>query len=346
MSDRFQILSAGDDFRIAFFDRGSSRVVVSFNHIGVGLNDRGFGFEFLEKSNISHVSVSCRMNTHYQQLSLEEVEKAIRPVRRQVDDVVSYGSSLGGYAAIYFSGALDSRVLAFSPRLLPHDYMRGYRVHVEGVPIRHPNITDIALSPKRHTVIFDPLNGPDKRFVALFCKPEATDWKFVPLRATGHKTAAVLAEAGKLSGVVRGFLDTGEVALSPQDMLDIEKVSPAVAGKAEKASAAAAPTTDDAGAAPVSVTDKGGAVRRSDTEITLPILREHFAPLRENLTSSAPLLDLAKGFLELGQIHVANRMAQLSLALFPKDRQAADLLAQIRSAHRKIADKANASGPR
>lgn len=97
----------------------TSRWVVTFDNYGLGpgFDRHGFGEPFLQTHGISAIHVLGRGNDWYQ---YPEVFEALDVVRRTVagaDRVMTYGSSMGGYAAVRFAHAVGATsVLAFSPQ--------------------------------------------------------------------------------------------------------------------------------------------------------------------------------------------------------------------------------------
>lgn len=96
-------------------DLANNLVVVTFDNIAGGLKSRGFGTNFLIKNGIKNFFVSHKSGSFFQDLSESDLSKYIGHylVGKRV---VSYGASLGGYAALYYSSVLNGRPLAFSPR--------------------------------------------------------------------------------------------------------------------------------------------------------------------------------------------------------------------------------------
>lgn len=80
------------------------------------LEKKGFAEDFLRKRNISAIHVISKENTWYQDRCMPDVSALIRKAaagRR----IVTYGSSMGGYAAIRFADWLGAdRVIAISPQ--------------------------------------------------------------------------------------------------------------------------------------------------------------------------------------------------------------------------------------
>lgn len=163
----------------------------------------GFGEAFFLKRNICAYHVTHRKNSWYQHPSMAE---AMRLVRSEIDgqrEVITYGSSMGGYAAFRFSGLLEaSRIIAFSPQ---------YSVDAKRVPWekrwRHWRASinyrwdELPLARAADCFLFyDPLTE-DRRHAKLIASefPKAHD---MPLRHGGHPCISMLYEAGLLEATI------------------------------------------------------------------------------------------------------------------------------------------------
>jgi hypothetical protein len=91
-------------------------VVICFDEMHGGLKKKGFGTDFLIKNNIESFFVSHPIKSFYQGLSEEDIHCYLGDYIRG-KKVFTYGSSLGGYAALYFASVLNAKAIAFSPRL-------------------------------------------------------------------------------------------------------------------------------------------------------------------------------------------------------------------------------------
>lgn len=77
----------------------------------------GFGEALLRAEGISALHVSCDSNNWYQYRELLHLGDLIASLRDRYRSVVTYGSSMGAYAAILFSGQVRAdRVIAASPQ--------------------------------------------------------------------------------------------------------------------------------------------------------------------------------------------------------------------------------------
>lgn len=120
MEHRLEILYASENLLVR--QRAGpdpDRWIVTFDHYGItGSFDRpGFAEEFLAARNISVVTILGRGNDWYQYPDMHDALAAARAVTLGRRRVMTYGSSMGGYAAIRFADALGAQAcLAISPQ--------------------------------------------------------------------------------------------------------------------------------------------------------------------------------------------------------------------------------------
>jgi pimeloyl-ACP methyl ester carboxylesterase len=168
------------------------------------LDRPGFGEHFLRDRGVDAIHVIGRENNWYQYSEMPDATAAIAKVARGYQRTMTYGSSMGGYAAIRYGGVVGAeRALAISPQfsvdpaVVPFDQ----RWEVEAQQI------DFALErgwapPYAATsyILYDPRNL-DRRHVALFAK-RSIGIVPVPLPGSGHSCALFLANCGLLQQAV------------------------------------------------------------------------------------------------------------------------------------------------
>lgn len=96
-----------------------SRWVITFDNysIGHGFDRPGFGEAWLESQGISAIHVLGKREDWYQYPEMAEAMAAVRRAVAGADRVMTYGSSMGAYAAIRFADAAGANaVLALSPQ--------------------------------------------------------------------------------------------------------------------------------------------------------------------------------------------------------------------------------------
>lgn len=183
--------------------------VVTFDNYGIGHGfDRpGFGQEWLRANQISAIHVLGRAEDWYQ---YEDIEDALATVRAAVEGaarVMTYGSSMGGYAAIRFADAVGAKsVLALSPqytldpRIAGHDRRWSQDAH----RIRWRAELNGPLECRAKVLmVYDP-SGLDGWHGDRIAADAAVD--VVRLPYTAHPVTSYLSEIGALSDLVTDVL--------------------------------------------------------------------------------------------------------------------------------------------
>lgn len=199
------------DYRITLHQVGSQpteQLIVTFGGQPSGLADRGFGSGFCQARGWDSVYVAQREWSQYQGLSLEAFKGVVSSVTAG-RDVIAYGASLGGYAALYYGGSIDARILAGSPMQSVWPPMRTKRF--AETEFLHAEMTDVPKSAISPEIIYDPMREIDQKVVddmVLKAYPEAA---LVKVPYAGHKALLALQRAGILSPLVEAFVEQGRV---------------------------------------------------------------------------------------------------------------------------------------
>lgn len=178
-------------------DAKDELVVVCFDTIFGDNRESGFGTDFLKKEKIESVFVSPRKNSFYQYLSGKSLALILAEVLEK-KRVVTYGSSLGGYAAIYYSGFLNATAVALSPicSILPEVRER----YPNKLPVyyTHLALDSVPKSSEKIRVVYDPLESKDEFFVNNILKKNYPDSYFVEIEDGQHSVADSLVRSGSL----------------------------------------------------------------------------------------------------------------------------------------------------
>lgn len=217
------------DIRTLIYDNGITRIehvsgaspaprlAVSFAHYGMlDVGGKGYAEDFLRDRGFDVVAVKCNRNNWFQDLSREVMRDLIAELPDYAD-IVTYGSSMGGYAALYFGGCMEARTcIAISPQfsidpaLPPHEQRwagDAPTIDFHHLPLDQVLDRDAAAAPAtKWYVLYDPLTR-DTAHVALM--QAAAPRNIVPVSApySGHPSGFMLAECGALSGIFDKIID-------------------------------------------------------------------------------------------------------------------------------------------
>ncbi|MCB6179380.1 hypothetical protein LHP98_14750 [Rhodobacter sp. Har01] len=170
----------------------------------------GLGASFALWLGFSHVEVEDSAAGQFQQLSPEELHKALAPLLPDHPRRFFCGASLGGHAALYYANWFNARAIAFAPRLPGHAYFRPWltagRRRLARLPLSHRDLPDVADPALRPSVLFDPWIAADAAYVDRFVRPAYPEAWFLPVRGGGHKVARLLAYQHRLKPILADIL--------------------------------------------------------------------------------------------------------------------------------------------
>ncbi|UPK31826.1 hypothetical protein IVB18_26210 [Bradyrhizobium sp. 186] len=187
----------------------SNIVLISFTERTIAprnLSDQGFGQDFARKQAIDGFYVKCAGNHWYQ---YPEMLDALSAIRRAASgkDIVTYGSSMGAYAAMKFASALGAkRAVAISPIFSPDPRKPPFegRWKTDADQIEFIDDTMIGAADTDAFVLTDPTHA-DARHGRLFRAtfPRCT---IVAVPFASHPVGHFLREAGLLGDLVKDLI--------------------------------------------------------------------------------------------------------------------------------------------
>ncbi|WJS83801.1 hypothetical protein [Paracoccus sp. TOH] len=201
------VLADHADYRITLHvasAQPSQRIVITFGGQPSGLADDGFGTPFCLEHGWDTIYVAQRHGTQFQGLSIQDFQTVVRPVCAG-RDVVTYGSSLGAYAALYYGGAVDARMIAAAP-MLPAWRPLKLRAY-EDLPVTHGDIKDGPLSRHDPVVIYDPHIRNDTHLIRELVAPAYPNLRPVEVPYAGHTVLVTLSQARLLKPLVLGIIE-------------------------------------------------------------------------------------------------------------------------------------------
>lgn len=185
-------------------------VVVTFSSYAdePGLDRQGFGEAFLYTHAINAVHVVCGSNHWFQYPDIPAALAAIRAALPAHAVVATYGLSMGGYAAINFSEALNARrVVAISPQYSvdPAKMPRERRWHAETRAIRfiHDQIDRLQGRVDKVFLVYDNRNTDWRHIHHIRRNVRVAD---IVIPFAGHPVSGFLTETGLLSGLALDLL--------------------------------------------------------------------------------------------------------------------------------------------
>ena len=191
-------------------DHSQSCCVVTFDSFTDfrTLDRPGFGEGFLNGTGVDAIHIIPRENAWYQHPEMLDAMAAVHAATRSYARVVSYGSSMGGYAALRFGGVAGAQAaLALSPQysidpaIAPWEERwvepgKHFRPVWEG-KLPFPDMPEAY-------VAYDPTNI-DRKHIALLAKE--IRFQRIGLNGGGHPVTGFLAEIGLLKQLILSVCD-------------------------------------------------------------------------------------------------------------------------------------------
>jgi len=187
-----RILAQTENYRITLHDIGSSTTVITFGYWGSGISSKGFGTDFCLKNGFNNIYVCCKGPQRFQYLSLDDFTDAVKDVLKG-KDTITYGLSLGGYAAIYYAARINARIVSFSPRNLSHPVTPRIKQ-----TFTHSQIYENPITSHTPIVILDPFDQTDFTFLTKAIAPAYKKMDIIHIDNAGHSCFGAIKSSGQL----------------------------------------------------------------------------------------------------------------------------------------------------
>lgn len=187
-----------------------SRWVVTFDNYGIGhgFERDGYSQGFLHDKGLSAIHVMGRREDWYQYPDMMDAIAAVRDHLAGADRVITYGSSMGGYAALRFADPLGANAaLALSPQYSINPDKAPFETRwlqdarrIEWRPEHEPALPKNA----RAVVAYDPTTV-DRQHIDLIAAE--AEIERIPVRYSGHPSGRVVADAHLLAPLLIDILN-------------------------------------------------------------------------------------------------------------------------------------------
>lgn len=205
---------------ITLFDNGECRIdfhkkllpakalCITFDTINNTWNDEPFAHRFLKRQDVDIVTVTKRKRPdRYQDLSKEEFYEAIHKLAGTYKRVITYGSSIGAYSALYYGSSIDAQAIAMAPRNSGHPIFGKNQVEGEFQHELHPPVNE-KIAPY---IIYDPNNILDNKYVNESLSKTYPNAKFIKAYHAGHNCVSHFFDIGILKDFIVSIIHDEEV---------------------------------------------------------------------------------------------------------------------------------------
>ena len=187
------------------------RLIVTFDELSAFTYNLGgvSGDRIVLKCQADHLHLSSSEARWFQTPEIFEIIEVMRKFCARYDEVILYGHSMGGYAALLFSGPLKAtNVVAFAPQYSVDpgrvSFENRFNLYIDDVDFVFDDMAStISASATKH-VVFDPRTEQDRMHVDLMLDfPNLEPFR---LPFSGHFPAQFLQDAGCLADTVIDLL--------------------------------------------------------------------------------------------------------------------------------------------
>ena len=200
--------------------RGARRLACTFTPFNNRtLEGVGYAGEFLLKRGFDIIAFKSSADDWYQSLLPDDLAQIFSFIaQRDYRECVGYGSSMGGFAAIAFSGELGlHRVLAYSPQFrIDRDFDQRWKSCLDAIPMwRH----DIGAPTRAEVFIVYDNFSKDALHAAMIREALPVGAvREARLPFSGHPCAHFLHETGQLQALAEAFLSGNPVPRINREM--------------------------------------------------------------------------------------------------------------------------------
>ncbi|MGO1585834.1 MAG: hypothetical protein ACTHXJ_07670 [Mesonia sp.] len=199
-----------EDNKIIHYDLGAETTFIVFNGTKSTKKSIPFGLSFLLSRGCNVIACLQDNDTQYQSLSFEDFRTAVLP-HVEGRKAICYGSSLGGYCAIYYAGAINASVIAAAPRNSAHpDLVKKKKGKSRFSPslYKHKSIGGNELTRSNVVVILDPYYLTDvsfyRKYIRRFYKNSI---RLIEIPHSGHEVLYYLTDTHQLEGLIFSLID-------------------------------------------------------------------------------------------------------------------------------------------
>ncbi len=194
---------------------GSDTIIVTFQPFDyVGFERPGFGEDYFSSLGLDVLCFKPKRNIWYQDITTGMVEHYCRTLLKGYSRRISYGSSMGAYAALYFAQALGvDKVIAISPQYSPRPADTSFEDRWRDVRHRMGYSHRWREPFRQHAYfIYDSRMASDRRHVEClkFVFPNHDD---IALPFSGHPSATALFECRRLSTLIRDLIEGAPISV-------------------------------------------------------------------------------------------------------------------------------------
>lgn len=183
----------------------NNEVVATYDTITKTWNQIPFAYNAIKKRGKDIIALRRNsVRNFHQDISREEYWEATKFLFENKEKKYAYGTSLGGYCALYFGSLIpEVKILAMAPRNSAHP---SYGSSAISSSFQH-----ISPHPKSEhlnaIIMYDDKNIIDQRYLSLEVLPSYPTAKVMTIPYAGHRLPKFLTQSGQLKSIVNNFFN-------------------------------------------------------------------------------------------------------------------------------------------
>ena len=205
-------------YKIDYYNIGSKKTFIVFNGSGSSKEDVPFGLRFLTENGFNVVAC-LQDNNQYQELSFKNMEEHVYPIVSEHDTYL-YGSSLGGYCAVYYAGAVNGTVIAGAPRNSAHPLLikkMGNSLSYDIDSFKHLDFKFNSKTKKNIYIFYDPYVNADSFFINSLIKDNFKELSLITCKHAGHEVFYHLNKTKQLKEIIKDITEGKEPVIKEMD---------------------------------------------------------------------------------------------------------------------------------
>ena len=207
-----QLLSDSRYNKVRYFcNRQYSRpLIITFDPVDSNKRIGSFGIKFCVENKFDVVHFALAGKTQYQYLGRDFFFKTLKIISTKYPKTILYGSSLGGFAALYYSDIFNSDVIALSPYDPYHPYiLKKFNKEINHKVIYQADIENFPVTTGRIIMTLDRSIPGDLEFYNHFLKKKFSKAELFFADYYGHPITTILQKTKQVRQVILAAIEGG-----------------------------------------------------------------------------------------------------------------------------------------
>lgn len=223
-----QILCDETSYKIRYFkqkeNQSYKQLIITFDPIDAHKRNEPYGISVSISAGFDVIHVAQASRTNYQGLSFDTFKEITLSITTLYEDVLCYGSSLGGYAALYYSGAINSRVLALSP-LNSFDHIFP-QLDIMSYQYSHMSFFKVPKTEKDVFISYDLFESKDEIYFNAYIRKYYSDASYLFIPHAGHPVTTYFSNKKLLKEILFNIINKNKWGINlDEDIENYEEIT-------------------------------------------------------------------------------------------------------------------------